>query len=78
MSNKDPSTLTYVLTTIFAVVVVALCFGLFQAVLATSVGRIVVALFLAVMIGLPFVSAMQDAVLAYNKNRHEKRPRNCE
>ena len=79
MSNNEgnPSTITYILTSIFAVISIALCFGLFQAVLTTLVGRVVVSLALAIVVSLPFVSAIQDAVLDYNNERHEKRTESC-
>ena len=77
LDEGSPSKLTYILTFIFAVISIALCFGLFQAVLITLVGRIVVSLALAIVVSLPFVSAIQDAVVCYNKERHEERTESC-
>lgn len=71
LNEGNPSKLAYVLTAIFAVVSIALCFGLFQAVMATFVGRCVVSLVLAIVVSLPFASAMQDAVLYRKKGKDE-------
>lgn len=71
LNEGNPSKLAYVLTAIFAVVSVALCFGLFQAVMTTLVGRFVVSLALAISVSLPFVGVMQDAFLYRKKGKDE-------
>lgn len=77
VKQDNPSTIVYVLTGLGAAIAIALCFGLFQAVLTTLVGRVVMSLALAIVVTLPFVSVVQDAVVAYNKERDERRARTC-